>query len=80
MCCESGRSQSSAAGCGTNASESAQVCASVWLWTVRGKYHRSTNDKSSFLVQLSPPPTHSRTTTFSSSPHQEHRIFAKFLP
>ena len=48
------------------------------LWTVRGKYHRSTNDKSSFLVRLSPPPPHSRTTTFSSYPHQEHRIFTNF--
>lgn len=78
MRCESDRSQSSAAGCGTNASESAQVCASVWLWTVRGKYHRSTNDKSSFLLHLSPPPPHSRTTTFSSSPQREHRIFTNF--
>ena len=48
------------------------------LWTVRGKYYRSTNDKSSFLAHLSPPPTHSRTTTFSSYPHQEYRLFTNF--
>jgi hypothetical protein len=54
MRCESDRSQSSAAGCGTNASESAQVCASVWLWTVRGKYHRSTNDKRQIVVSRTP--------------------------
>jgi hypothetical protein len=47
---------------------------SLWLWTVRGKYHRGTNDKSSFLAQLSPPPPHSRTTTFSCPPNQEHCI------
>ena len=71
--------QSSAAGCGTIASESAQVGLCVRLsWTVRGNYHRSTNDKSSFLAHLSPPPTHSRTTTFSSYPHQEYRLFTNF--
>jgi len=78
MLCKSSPSQSSAAGCGTKCIRiRAGLCVRLG-WTVRGNYHRSTNDKSSFLVHLSPPHLYSRTTTFSYTPQKEHRFLHTF--
>jgi hypothetical protein len=72
---ESDLSQSSAADCGTNRilnpRGSVRPSGVDRAWEIQSEH----NDKSSFLVHLLPPHSHSHTTTFSSSPQARTSYF-----